>query len=195
MVPHQVSVPHHEEPLEVPPPEIKQPLPSPEKLENHPPVSPVFKSPPEKKVMTTERDPQPNEEFEPLLMSQLFVCNSTKQRLSMAKFMLSHERASELSPRASPGAHSSKESPLRRVSTMSPKNSSRQYQKLERKLTRNLKKEILSKMSVIRADTFDQEIIEEKSDEETNFEGMSQNQSHRLPNDSQTMPNTMQYLS
>ena len=129
-------------------------------------------------------------------MSQLFVCNSTKQRLSMAKFMLSHDKASELSPRASPGAGASGESPLRKINTMSPKTSSLKYQKLERKLTKNLKKEILSKMSVIRTDNpFDQEIIEEKSDEETNFEEMSQNQSHRLPNDSQTMPNTMQYLS
>ena len=36
-----------------------------------------------------------DEEIQPLLMSQMFICSSPKQRLSMAKYMISNNLAED----------------------------------------------------------------------------------------------------
>ena len=103
--------------------------------------------------------------IEPLLMSQLCVCNSNKQRMSLCKYMLAQNpgtKSTVLNPQAS--AIQARSSLARltddRVDVL----------RLDKKLTKNLKMQILKSITTVKSDTnFDQMIVQEESDEDTEW--------------------------
>lgn len=92
-------------------------------------------------------------------MSQLFVCSSSKNRLSLCKYMINNN----IGAKSEVGAYGSKKD-------ITPRNFSigniQNLKKLDKKLTKTLKKRILSQSTHFKDSKFDKEVINEISESE-----------------------------